>query len=760
MKFEELVAKQAKLDDLNARFGPLLGSEMDSLKRANSIDDAATLEAALREVESTDRTLRIGVLGRMKAGKSSLLNALLFSGNSVLPKAATPMTAALTTISWGESVSAEVEFYSAEDCRDIARKAQEYSEQFESIVAEKRKGLLQRLQDNSRQKAASETAPGMSGKGSRESAEAKAKKAAELEMKKHVKLHAAHDQHSRMKASSVKNENLLGETRSIEANDLESLKGMLGDYVSAKGRYMPFCKSVHIKLPLESLHGLEVVDTPGFNDPVVSREERTNEILGRCDVVLIVSPSGRLLTEEDMTLMGRISHKEGVQELYVIVSQTDMELHGSERRSTLAESLEVIQAKNAQRAEGVFKSYCAQEEEARDVFGQLLDDADNRVVCVSGMASSIAQTIEQKRPLDPDQENALRMIKRSFPEEVDPDDAVLVSETMKTLSGINSVREILQSAEQRKAEILEARKRKFADTKLSAIQHFSSQVIDFGQRRVAELEKTDIDDLNGEIKHLEMVKEELSLQINHEFRDHRVSLPKTMRAELRAVLKKAYGEAESGVNDSADEVSKSRTVQKSGVGSWFARKLWGGGSETVRDRVTTVATSRASKSIAQFVNNVADDMEDAFNAVREEWRKSVHRSIANAYRDIVGDEGVDKMMVIRAIRDLVENLELGEFGFDRRLPDRLKARGTLEGSEADQYLGNCRDFIAELHGKVGSAISSCIDNIDVSLPEDVAFSFYKELDEKVELLREQIMNKEESLARFAELERLYKEVAQ
>jgi translation elongation factor EF-G len=147
MKFQELVAKQATLDDLNARFGPLLGSDMDSLKRANSIEDAANLEAALREVESTDRTLRIGVVGRMKAGKSSLLNALLFSGNSVLPKAATPMTAALTTISWGESVSAEVEFYSQDDRRDVARKAEEYKERFQSIVAEKRKGLIQKYQE-------------------------------------------------------------------------------------------------------------------------------------------------------------------------------------------------------------------------------------------------------------------------------------------------------------------------------------------------------------------------------------------------------------------------------------------------------------------------------------------------------------------------------------------------------------------------------------------------------------------------------------
>jgi|TARA_Y100001934_G_scaffold283394_1_gene402783 CheY-like chemotaxis protein len=759
MKFEELVAKQAKLDDLNMRFAPLLGSEMDSLKRANSIEDAATLEAALKEVESTDRTLRIGVVGRMKAGKSSLLNALLFSGNSVLPKAATPMTAALTTISWGESVSAEVEFYSLADRRDIARKAVDYEAQFESIVAEKRKGLLQKYQERRKQKSIAGMEQGMPDQTEDRSAETNAKKAAELEMKKQVKLHAAYDQYQRMKRSSVKNEDL-GETRSIEANDLESLKGMLGDYVSAHGKYMPFCKSVHIKLPLESLRGLEVVDTPGFNDPVISREERTNEILGRCDVVLIVSPSGRLLTKEDMTLMGRISQKEGVQELYVIASQADAGLHGSERRDNLAESLEVIQAKNSQRAEEVFRLYCDKEPEAREVFGQILEDADNRVVCVSGMASSIAQKLDQGKPLDRDQQNTLRMINTSYPDEMNQDDDASVSAAMKQLAGMDAVRKILASANNRKTEILEARKQNFSDTKLSAIQGFSAQVVDFGKRRVQELEKTDLNELNSEIVHLKTTKETLSLQINHEFRDHRVALPKNMRSELRTVLKKAYREAESGVDESEDDTTRTRTLEKSGFGAWCARKLWGGGSKTESYTVTTVATSRASKSVAQFVNNVADDMEDAFNTVREEWRKAVHKTIVKAYRDIVGDEGVDKRLVLRAISDLVESLELGEFGFDRGLPARLKARGTLEGSEADDFLDKSRDFIADLHGKITNAISSCIDSIDVSLPDDVAFAFYKELDERVELLKEQILNKEESLARFAELDRLYRGVAQ
>ena len=44
--------------------------------------------------------LKIGVVGQVKAGKSSFLNSLLFDGESVLPKASTPMTAGLTVLEY------------------------------------------------------------------------------------------------------------------------------------------------------------------------------------------------------------------------------------------------------------------------------------------------------------------------------------------------------------------------------------------------------------------------------------------------------------------------------------------------------------------------------------------------------------------------------------------------------------------------------------------------------------------------------------
>ena len=49
-----------------------------------------------------NRKLNIGVVGQVKAGKSSFLNTLLFNGEDILPKASTPKTAALTKMEYSD----------------------------------------------------------------------------------------------------------------------------------------------------------------------------------------------------------------------------------------------------------------------------------------------------------------------------------------------------------------------------------------------------------------------------------------------------------------------------------------------------------------------------------------------------------------------------------------------------------------------------------------------------------------------------------
>ena len=98
-----------------------------SAKRFNEKEALDELQRELAiKVESyrqQEQTLSIGVMGQVKAGKSTFLNALLFNGEAVLPEAATPKTANLTRISWGEKPTPAVASYSLQGWSDLIRMA-------------------------------------------------------------------------------------------------------------------------------------------------------------------------------------------------------------------------------------------------------------------------------------------------------------------------------------------------------------------------------------------------------------------------------------------------------------------------------------------------------------------------------------------------------------------------------------------------------------------------------------------------------------
>ncbi|GAA6945799.1 hypothetical protein VN0381_13830 [Helicobacter pylori] len=219
-----LVEKVIKDQGLQEKAGPFISE--------NAVIKTEELEETLRELQDTDRDLKVGIIGRVKAGKSSLLNALIFEGKEVLPKAATPMTASLTILKYAQNLSAEAQFYDEQDMEELKRDHERYEREFQRIVdeevkklEEKRQGLLNKAKGVmggigkafSRNKS-DEEAPKQKILSSEEIRE-RAQKIAKNDLNKDAKLTASHDQYERMKKSGLFNPKDL-ETR-IQADSLE-----------------------------------------------------------------------------------------------------------------------------------------------------------------------------------------------------------------------------------------------------------------------------------------------------------------------------------------------------------------------------------------------------------------------------------------------------------------------------------------------------------------------------------------------------------
>lgn len=226
--------------------------------------------------------LTIGVIGQMKCGKSTFLNAFVFE-DEVLPAATTPMTAALSVITYGDKEEIEVEFYTADEWEELRFQAEMDLEDAknDSITSSKIKAAKE-LMDKSR-------------------------KIADIE-------------------------SLLGKTQSDSLNNLV-------EYVGANGRYVALTKSVTIYYPKQWLKGVEIVDTPGFNDPVVSREVRTQEFLKKADVVLLLLYAGRAFDATDRDIVFEKVRNVGVGKILIGVNKYDLCYEKGETEEEIIENV-------------------------------------------------------------------------------------------------------------------------------------------------------------------------------------------------------------------------------------------------------------------------------------------------------------------------------------------------------------------------------------------------------------------------------------
>ncbi|GAA7902266.1 hypothetical protein TH0071_07800 [Helicobacter pylori] len=133
-----LIEKVIKEQGLQEKAGPFISE--------NAVIKTEELEKTIKGMQAENRGLKVGIIGRVKAGKSSLLNALIFEGKDVLPKAATTETSSLTILKYAQNLSAKAQFYDKQDMEELKRDHERYEKKFKEIVSEEIKKLEEKQQ--------------------------------------------------------------------------------------------------------------------------------------------------------------------------------------------------------------------------------------------------------------------------------------------------------------------------------------------------------------------------------------------------------------------------------------------------------------------------------------------------------------------------------------------------------------------------------------------------------------------------------------
>jgi len=284
-------------------------------ERTNAFNRIKTYLNNLREAllaQAMDNNqLVIAIVGQMKAGKSSLLNALIFDGIDVLPVAPTPMTAGLTVIQYEdnpENQRFEVEYYTREEWDDIKGKSKLVEETLRQIKKEnpEYKGGECKTRFEEICKSNDE----------------------DFEV-----LWACHELYENMKAHEQSGMKIGQPNDTVQFLDLTDVAGRLEPYVSAKGEYSAVVKAVYLYISSNLLKytnistGLretyKIVDTPGINDPVESRDRVAKTFLREAHAAIMLIRSDRTQTQTDLTFLNGNIIKGGMSKVLLTFSRLD-----------------------------------------------------------------------------------------------------------------------------------------------------------------------------------------------------------------------------------------------------------------------------------------------------------------------------------------------------------------------------------------------------------------------------------------------------
>jgi len=184
----------------------------------------------------------VSFCGQIKAGKSTLLNALIFR-KPILPFRITPHTAKITVIKYGEKPSFTARFYNRLE--------------WDKLIKE-------------------------------------LKKQKDEEGQSYYEKYLKSEVNRRIEEFGIYPETVLG--RVEEGIDIKDLN----EFVGADGKYTPFVKDVVIYYPNPILKDLTIVDTPGTNDPNPFRSRETLEWISRSNAIVYVVYGGQAFTEQDI----------------------------------------------------------------------------------------------------------------------------------------------------------------------------------------------------------------------------------------------------------------------------------------------------------------------------------------------------------------------------------------------------------------------------------------------------------------------------
>lgn len=577
-------------------------SDINSLKKLIS-----NFQLKTDDFFKNNRKLNIGVVGQVKAGKSSFLNTLLFNGEEVLPKASTPKTATLTKMEYSEENIIRIEYYSTDEWEVLEDNASVDLDDEIYTSAREIVGMVRRSGLNAM-------------------------------------------------------EYLEREMEEIKFDTYEDLISHLNDYVGEDGRFTPLVKAVTLFLNKEEFREISIVDTPGLNDPIASRTIRTKEFIEVCDVVFFLSQSGSFLDKSDWTLLSSQLPQKGVKRLVLIASKYDSgirdvlrhrdeddDIFGGDENTAdnIPEASRIITKKLKKRAREKVDEFIKdliRREFSKDLI-RVIEECKEPLLVSAMCHNMVNKPLAHYNSEELNVYNALR----EFSDDIDGD--------LQLLGNIEQIREIFDAVVGEKEEILANKASSFVPTAEGELKQILLESREKTEKRFALMAGNDIEQIREQKKVIENQINAIRADITNVFGE--------MSSKLETEKANAVRDLRTASKDYSTIAERTGTTTKTGsyevsTSKWYNPFSWGSSRTeyyTYQEHYSYMNASDALDNLRKYSVDAVNEIESVFtDAIQmKEMKRKLLNVIINNFD--MGSEKYDSSLFRILIEKTVNNIE-------------------------------------------------------------------------------------------------------
>ncbi|GAA8883120.1 hypothetical protein HpEKA9_11000 [Helicobacter pylori] len=448
-----------------------------------------------------------------------------------------------------------------------------------------------------------------------------------------------------------------------------------------------------------NLKDLEVIDTPGVNDPIISREECTKALLKDCDVVFIVSPSNQFLTDSDMSLFDRVSHKEGIQEIYFVASQADSavgsmsEVEKSGQHLPMA--LENMQKSLSSSLNATMSLLKKKYPHQQEIFEKAIK---NGVILTSGVCFSMYKDFKNQASWGKEKEDyqlALRNLTDFYPDAFNSDDKT--EESLLLLSNMGAIKKQIEVYEKLSGNIETGFKEAYEEF----ILHFI----------------------------------------------------KNIRDGLNETLTKAIRTASAGAREEEKEERYTERVEQGGLFGSFKRNFlsWAdddAGYDEVRRTRAVIKAGAVVDYLIEMHKICEKALNDSVGSFKIAFKTDLYKKVLPVLRQIINDDLIDEVVFKKSVHAVTDKIKFEKF--DYTLPNEIGAKtGFLKGGEAVQFIQSVETYLRDFESETKNDVKEyCTDLRKELEKQDFANGVLSRLKKDMQNLKDQAQNKEQSIAQL------------